>query len=301
MKSTLKVTLSLPIVTLLGIFSPSMVNAAEVTTQFCVLTSKTHGGSDSKGIYINLTNEYGISTGDLNLDKPGRNDFIAGQWGCFEFAESDLQTGADIGFHTKAVMSIKEDQDDFCVKQMFSRRYTNFNPTTGKGTLLSTSQFGSKSKTDICFGDYNNKSKKSRLLNTWSPTPTAKILKVKTDWNTIVSHNGPISQSVTVGSTRTHGSTKTKEWNLSVTIAAEAEAGAPGNSLKISTAVTASTGGSSAISQSVSASKATTIQVGCPNEEKVLTTLYQKIITVQHSDGTPTVTIPLQEFNCVKR
>lgn len=293
MRNTSKTELFIITGALFAILVPSIASAA-VKTEFCVLPSKTHGGTDSKGVYVNLKSASGASTGDLNLDNAGVDDFRVGHWSCFGFQESDLAGGRDIGFHTTAVVSIKSDQDDFCVEHMYSRRYLN-------GKVISGSEYLHKnSGREICFGDYNNKSKKSRTLRTYSRTPTAKIRKVKTEWNEIIRHNGPISQSVSVGSTRTNGSTKTKEWNLAVTVAAEAEAGAPGNSLKVSTAVTASAGGSSAISQSVSASKEKKITVGCPNQDRVVTVLYQKTVRVQHSDGTPDVAIPLQEFSCVK-
>ncbi len=125
MKITTNSALNAFFIAVLALFSPSIGNAAApITTQFCMLVTATHGGSDSKAIYVNLTGVNG-STGQLNLDNLGRDDFKSKQWSCFEFPLADLtlSEGKDVGFHTKAEVGFKPgDMDDFCVTQMYSRR-----------------------------------------------------------------------------------------------------------------------------------------------------------------------------------
>lgn len=295
-------TLSVCAVALLATFSPSISSAA-ITTQLCIDIGPTHGGSDGTNIFAELTGTKG-STGRLSLDNQGQDDFKAKQWNCFYFPEADLvgNNGRDVGFHTQLEMGFNAgDQDDFCVKGIHSRRWENWNPKTLKGKELSISQFGSAN--EMCFGNYNNKSLSVRKLTTSSRPPSAKIRQAKAAWVKVGSIKGvgALKFSTTWGATRTLETTKTQDWNIAATVAIEAEAGAPGNSVKTSASITASVGGSRSISNAVGLTEAKTIEVLCNNKgEEAVITLYQREYSVVHSDGTPAVVVPVKDFECRK-
>jgi hypothetical protein len=193
-----------------------------VSIEFCVKVTHKHGGSDSKQVHVSLTGVGGKSSGNLKLDNPGMNDFRKGQLSCFFFNPIDMNAGKqdDIGFHQYAIIEMKSSIDDFCVSEVFSKRFKNFDMNTNRGILLSTSKFSVPR--EVCVGSHDNGSKTLRRFKANNAPAKVKVTASRpvAKWVQICNKtcNIEIEETVTVGESTEKVNSSSETEALSVSI-----------------------------------------------------------------------------------
>lgn len=307
----MKIRIYITVVLLLLFFNT--VAQAEITTSILVQVAKKHGGASGRTEEIRAI-VYGKSadSGELVLNHSG-NDFTAGQWDRWSFSPSDMPNGIDVGRPVKIKFGYlhNDNMDDFCLVRLIVERHEGWVSQANPGKKISSTEFIEHPHKEVCFGNYDRKSKPFRIF-TNNDIITAKIGEVNSQWQYVsqleaLEGTGMVEFGVTVGSTRTDEKTTTTNWQVTVETEVKGKAGFLGNGGEMSASVGVSSGQEYGISNTIAKTKSfgTTTKCSVPAAASGVTakmrviSLYQWMIDVTHVDGTKPVNIPLAAYACV--